>query len=111
MAPVQLGSALPTWPNITALQNTSGVGTYETMVNMQPGSDLRILMDVGHVEGTWGVHINGQSVMGVDLFGNEPIDITKYAQEGSNSKSHDRSFQASANNPRHPDHGCDYAVE
>lgn len=80
---------LVAWPNITGLANASGIGRYETTVSLSKGnsSSTRFLLDVGDVEGTWGVRLNGQVLTPVDWFGNRPIDVTDLVLDGANCKS------------------------
>lgn len=77
---------LVAWPNITGLINASGIGTYETTVSLTKGnsSAVRILLDVGKVEGTWGARLNGQVLTAVDWFGNKPIEVTDLVHDGVN---------------------------
>lgn len=77
---------LVAWPNITGLTNASGIGKYETTVSLSKGnsSAIRVLLDVGEVEGTWGVRLNDQVVTAVDWFGNKPIDVTDLVHDGVN---------------------------
>lgn len=85
MDPIALTDLLA-WPNITGLANASGIGTYETAVSLTKvnSSEIRILLDVGDVEGTWGGRLNGQVLTAVDWFGNKPIDVTDMANDGVN---------------------------
>lgn len=80
---------LVAWPNITGLTNASGIGTYETTVSLSKGnsSAIRVLLDVGEVEGTWGARLNGQVLTAVDWFGNKPIDVTDLVHDGVNCES------------------------
>ncbi|KAI8315087.1 hypothetical protein K4K61_002768 [Colletotrichum sp. SAR11_59] len=84
LAPIQLTSPLVPWTNITGLEYASGVGVYNTTVNLSPGSgaDLRMLLHMPVVEGSWGLAINGREVEGVDWFASEPIDVTDYVTFG-----------------------------
>ncbi|KAI8308530.1 hypothetical protein K4K59_010053 [Colletotrichum sp. SAR11_240] len=85
LAPIQLTSPLVPWTNITGLEYASGVGVYNTTVNLSPGSgaDLRMLLHMPVVEGSWGLAINGREVEGVDWFASEPIDVTDYVTFGA----------------------------
>ncbi|KAK1847422.1 secreted protein [Colletotrichum chrysophilum] len=85
LAPIQLTSPLVPWTNITGLEHASGVGVYNTTVTLDVGSgaDLRVLLHMPEVEGSWGLTINGQEVEGVDWFASEPIDVTDYVTFGA----------------------------
>ncbi|KAJ0385642.1 hypothetical protein COL922a_005967 [Colletotrichum nupharicola] len=85
LAPIQLTSPLVPWTNITGLEHASGVGAYNTTVTLDVGSgaDLRVLLHMPEVEGSWGLTINGQEVEGVDWFASEPIDVTDYVIVGA----------------------------
>lgn len=76
-------TTLAPWPEIPGLGDASGVGEYTTHVNLSVGngtdtSKLRALLDLGKVEGSWDLRINGRMVEGTDMFGSEPIDVTDY---------------------------------
>ncbi|KAG6363980.1 hypothetical protein INS49_009083 [Diaporthe citri] len=77
---------LVAWPNITGLAAASGIGTYETTVSLTKGnsSAIRVLLDVGEVEGTLGARLNGQILTAVDWFGNKPTDVTHLVRDGVN---------------------------
>ncbi|KAI8207506.1 hypothetical protein K4K52_002237 [Colletotrichum sp. SAR 10_76] len=85
LAPIQLTSPLVPWTNITGLEHASGVGVYNTTVTLDVGSgaDLRVLLHMPEVEGSWGLTINGQEVEGVDWIASEPIDVTEYVIFGA----------------------------
>ncbi|KAI8160285.1 hypothetical protein K4K49_003092 [Colletotrichum sp. SAR 10_70] len=85
LAPIQLKSPLVPWTNITGLEHASGVGVYNTTVTLDVGSgaDLRVLLHMPEIEGSWGLTINGQEVEGVDWFASEPIDVTDYVTFGA----------------------------
>ncbi|KAK2731867.1 secreted protein [Colletotrichum kahawae] len=85
LAPIQLTSPLVPWTNITGLENASGVGVYNTIVDLDAGSgaDLRVLLHLPEVEGSWGLAINGREVESVDWFASEPIDVTAYVAFGA----------------------------
>ncbi|KAK2595735.1 hypothetical protein N8I77_013760 [Diaporthe amygdali] len=74
------------WPNITGLTNASGIGKYATTISLTKGNSpaTRVLLEVGQVEGTWGVRLNGQVLTAVDWFGNKPIDVTDLVLDGAN---------------------------
>ncbi|KAH0443153.1 secreted protein [Colletotrichum camelliae] len=85
LAPIQLTSPLVPWTNITGLENASGVGVYNTTVDLDAGSgaDLRVLLHLPEVEGSWGLAINGREVEDVDWFASELIDVTDYVVFGA----------------------------
>jgi hypothetical protein len=88
LAAVTLTQLKP-WPQIPSLQNASGIGYYETTVKLTKSArGIRIYLNVGDVEGTYGVRINGMTLNAVDQFGSSPIDVTDYVVDGANSKSH-----------------------
>jgi hypothetical protein len=80
-------SKLQPWNEIDGLESASGIGTYTTTVSVNKKiKDMRVLLDVGDVEGTWGLEINGKSVTGIDWFGSEALDVTAYVKNGKNGK-------------------------
>lgn len=85
LAPIQLNSPFVPWTNITGLEHASGVGVYNTTVTLDVGNgaDLRVLLHMPEVEGSWGLTINGQEVEGVDWFASEPVDVTDYVTFGA----------------------------
>ncbi|KAE9580138.1 hypothetical protein CGMCC3_g3845 [Colletotrichum fructicola] len=85
LAPIQITSSLVPWTNITGLEHASGVGVYNTTVTLDVGNgaDLRVLLHMPEVEGSWGLTINGQEVEGVDWFASEPVDVTDYVTFGA----------------------------
>ena len=86
-------TSLAPWSEIPGLSDASGVGEYTTRVNLGAGNDtdtsnLRAFLDLGEVEGSWELRINGRMVEGTDMFGSEPIDVTDYVSiAGYNGKS------------------------
>lgn len=80
---------LVAWPNVTGLANASGIGIYTTNVTLTKQNDTstRVLLDVGQVEGSYGVRLNGQELTTVDWFGNKPADVTDLVLDGSNGES------------------------
>lgn len=82
---VNLTQLIP-WPNITSLEYASGVGVYNTTVDLTPpDNSARVFLSVGQVEGTFGVAFNGGEIANVDQFGNKDIDITNLVFKGTNS--------------------------
>lgn len=75
------------------MSDASGVGEYTTRVNLGAGngtntSNLRAFLDLGAIEGSRELQINGRMIEGTDLFGSEPIDVTDYVSfAASNGKS------------------------
>ncbi|KAL5342263.1 hypothetical protein BJX70DRAFT_410917 [Aspergillus crustosus] len=92
LAPIQLSSLKP-WHNISGLEYASGVGVYETTVNIsspRPHSSgvkqqtLGVYLDFGSIGGSWDLQINGQVVPGIDFFTSKPMDVTPYILDGKN---------------------------
>ncbi|KAK6223939.1 hypothetical protein LQW54_000084 [Pestalotiopsis sp. IQ-011] len=82
---VNLTQLIP-WPNITSLEYASGVGVYETTVELtSPNNSTRVFLSVGQVEGTFGVTLNGEEIASVEQFGNNDIDVTDLVFQGTNS--------------------------
>lgn len=106
---------LAAWPNITSLESASGVGVYLTSVNLTtPAQDVRILLSVGTVEGTYGLSVNGKNVSGIDQFGNRDYDITDLVVDGDNGKLFATpiyGFTVLKKCIRFPNHGRHNAVE
>ncbi|KAF2997001.1 hypothetical protein E8E14_003122 [Neopestalotiopsis sp. 37M] len=74
------------WPNITSLEFASGVGLYNTTINLtRPNNSTRIFLSIGDVEGTYGVSFNGKEIADVDQFGNRDIEITSLVLVGTNN--------------------------
>src|SRR5262249_54578361 len=66
--PVSLDlSGLKAWPDIPALANASGIGTYTTTVNLPAGwdSSYGAVLKLGQVTDTFRLSVNGQAI-GVD---------------------------------------------
>ncbi|CAI6090681.1 unnamed protein product [Clonostachys chloroleuca] len=75
------------WNEIDGLETASDIGTYRNAFDIKKNiAETRILLDVGNVEGSWGLEINGKTVTEVDWFGTEPLDVTDYIENGNNSK-------------------------
>ncbi|CAG9996931.1 unnamed protein product [Clonostachys byssicola] len=73
------------WNKIDGLETASGIGAYKTTFDINKNiTGTRVLLDVGNVEGTWGLEINGKTVTEVDWFGSEPLDVTDYIVNGNN---------------------------
>ncbi|VUC32724.1 unnamed protein product [Clonostachys rosea] len=73
------------WNEIDGLETASGIATYKTAFNINKSiAETRVLLDVGNVEGTWGLGLNGKTVTEVDWFGSEPLDVTDYVKDGNN---------------------------
>lgn len=84
---VSLTELIP-WPNITSLEFVSGVGVYNTTIDLtQPNDSTRVFLPIGDVEGTYGVSFNGETIANVDQFGNRDIEITDMVVGGNNSTS------------------------
>ncbi|KAL4875688.1 hypothetical protein BJY04DRAFT_232294 [Aspergillus karnatakaensis] len=90
--PIELHELQP-WHNISVLEFASGVGVYQTTVNIStslphfPRSErqnIGIYLDFGTVGGSWALEINSHTVPGVDFFTAKPLDITPYIREGQN---------------------------
>lgn len=86
LSPVQLTTLVP-WPNITSLEYASGIGVYNTTVSLNKSSDVHVLLEIGAVDGTYGIKINGITINYVDQFVNAPVDITNYVVDGDNGTS------------------------
>ncbi|ETS75576.1 hypothetical protein PFICI_12520 [Pestalotiopsis fici W106-1] len=82
---VSLTELIP-WPNITSLEYASGVGVYNTTIDLtRPDNSTLVFLSVGEVEGTFGVSFNGEEIASIDQFGNKDIDITSLVLAGTNS--------------------------
>lgn len=80
-------SKLSSWPDIDGLTDASGIGTYTTKVSLNKEiKNTRILLDVGDVEGSWGVKLNGKYLTKTDWIGSQPFDVTDLIKNGKNGK-------------------------
>ncbi|KAF4466478.1 hypothetical protein FALBO_6661 [Fusarium albosuccineum] len=83
LKPVKLTELTP-WNKIEGIENASGIGKYTTKVSLgKHVKNTRVLMDVGNVEGSWSLKINGKAVSDIDWFG-KPTDVTEYVEDGDN---------------------------
>lgn len=91
LPPVTLAQ-LKSWHNISGLEYASGVGVYQTNVDLsihQPDKgqqSLGVYFNIGNVQGSWGLEVNGQIVPGADFFTSRPVDVTSYIRNGANGK-------------------------
>lgn len=66
ISPIALNDLRP-WNEIDGLETASGIGTYKTAFDINKNiAETRILLDVGNIEGSWGLEINGKAVTEVD---------------------------------------------
>ncbi|KAJ3549816.1 hypothetical protein NM208_g311 [Fusarium decemcellulare] len=83
LKPVKLTKLAP-WSETKGIENASGIGKYITRVSLSKHvKGSRVLMDVGNVDGSWSLKINGKAVSDIDWFG-KPIDVTEYVENGDN---------------------------
>lgn len=81
----QLGQLKP-WSQIPGLEDTSGIGTYRTTVNLPQTwtGGRHAMLDLGTVTDTFDVTINGRHVDGIDqTLGS--FDASDYLQRGENT--------------------------
>ncbi len=84
--PVSLDlSALQAWPDIPALQNSAGIGTYRTSFSLPAGWDgsYGATLSLGQVTDTFRVTVNGHAVAVDQVSGT--IDIGPYLTAGDNT--------------------------
>jgi len=78
--------ALRDWTELPELAEASGVGTYRATVELEAGWDAdatAVLLDLGRVEGTIAVTVNGQPAAG-DCVAVRPLPVTALLREGAN---------------------------
>ncbi|KAL2825687.1 hypothetical protein BJY01DRAFT_256192 [Aspergillus pseudoustus] len=88
LEPITLNK-LCSWHNISGLEYASGVGVYQTTVNLtltepKKGQSLGVYINFGDVEGSWDLNMNGKEVPGEDYFASAPLDVTSYVRDGEN---------------------------
>ncbi|KAL4925286.1 uncharacterized protein BDV17DRAFT_300448 [Aspergillus undulatus] len=89
LPPVTL-QGLKSWYNISGLEYASGVGVYQTTVNLTLDyplglrQSLGVYINFGVVQGSWGLELNGKTVPGIDYFVSRPLDVTPYVRSGLN---------------------------
>ncbi|KAL2812327.1 hypothetical protein BJX63DRAFT_421888 [Aspergillus granulosus] len=83
--------SLRSWHKISGLEYASGVGVYQTKVNLTLAAyngprkqSLGVYINFGDVEGSWDLQINDKAVPGVDFFVSAPLDVTPYIRDGEN---------------------------
>jgi hypothetical protein len=78
-------STLQAWPDIPALQNASGVGSYRTTFALPAGWDgsYGATLSLGQVTDTFRVTVNGQAVAVDQISGS--IDVGPYLRAGENT--------------------------
>ncbi|MFF1613403.1 glycosyl hydrolase [Amycolatopsis sp. NPDC058278] len=77
---------LKDWRDITALNGESGAGTYTATTVLPEGwkASQGVLLDLGHIDGTADIVVNGQAV-GTQVTDGRQWDIARWLHPGTNS--------------------------
>ena len=74
---------LASWPDISGLKNTSGVGYYSTNFTWNKSDGSGAIIDFGPIQNTIRVRVNGKQIPPLD-FSAAKADISAYLKEGVN---------------------------
>nr|WP_238426348.1 glycosyl hydrolase [Streptomyces adustus] len=78
--------SLPDWQHIAGLESRSGTSTYRSALDLDSSfaEDAGAYLDLGRVEGTYTVEINGRALPEADLLDASSIDVSGFVRPGRN---------------------------
>ncbi|CAL9394626.1 hypothetical protein SUDANB145_01337 [Streptomyces sp. enrichment culture] len=79
--------ALPDWQNIAGLEDRSGTSTYTTTVSLDASvvKNGGATLDLGTVNGTYTVEVNGRALPQANLVDPSSVDLTGHVKSGRNT--------------------------